>query len=207
LSSWSQGTYSEDYCADVVLKASCADSFLVSFGSTRLLRKNEPGTDPDTGSSKHESSGKRVAVEQTTSSNNLHRLASERADLALAEFGHGGDKNCCRNITSVTTTFTTLGANDIRTDIDSLLHVLGMANHVHVENSIFVKFIDNGLGRNTDGRDEELSAALNDDVDKFVKLALCVIVTLTVSRHATIMLPNSKNDRKTYFVLRALPPT
>ena len=39
-----------------------------------------------------------------------------------------------------------------------------------------MKLVDNGLGRNTDSGDEEAGAALDDDIDEFVELSLCVIV-------------------------------
>lgn len=148
----------------------------MSLRSTRLLRKNEAGTNPDTGSSEHQRSSKRVAIIETTSRNNLHGLASERADLALAKLGNSRDENCCRNVSSVTATFTTLSANNIRADFDSLLYVLGVANHVHVENSMLVKPVNDSLGRDTDGGDEELGAALDNDIDEFVQLAFCVVI-------------------------------
>lgn len=39
-----------------------------------------------------------------------------------------------------------------------------------------MKPVDNGLGGNADSGNEELSATLDDDVDEFVELSLCVIV-------------------------------
>lgn len=126
------GAYGENDGADVVLKARGADSLLVSLGGTGLLGKNETGSDPDAGSTKHKSSSKRVTVEQTTSSNNLDGLLSEGADLAFTDLGNGGNENRRGNVTSVTTTLATLGADDIGTDINGLLRVLGVTNHVHV---------------------------------------------------------------------------
>jgi hypothetical protein len=58
------------------------------------------------------------------------------------------------------------------------LCVFGVTNHVHVQNSVLVELINNSLGGHTDGGDEKLSAALDDDVDKFVELSLCVVVAI-----------------------------
>ena len=111
-----------------------------------------------------------------SSSNDLHGLASERADLALAELGNSRDENRRGNITSVTTTLTTLSANDVNANLKTLLDVLGVADHVHCEDTGFVESVDDCLGGDTNGRDKELGSALNDDVDELVQLALGVIV-------------------------------
>jgi hypothetical protein len=58
------------------------------------------------------------------------------------------------------------------------LRVFGVTNHVHVQDAMLVEPINNGLGGNTDGGDEELSAALDDDIDEFVELSLCVVVAM-----------------------------
>ncbi len=54
--------------------------------------------------------------------------------------------------------------------------MLGVSDHVHVENAIRVKLVHDVLRRYADGGDEELGAGLNDDVDKLVELSLGVVV-------------------------------
>jgi hypothetical protein len=53
-----------------------------------------------------------------------------------------------------------------------------VADHVHAEDAGTVELLDNGLGGNTDGGDEELGAALDDDVDELVELTLGVVVAV-----------------------------
>jgi hypothetical protein len=51
-----------------------------------------------------------------------------------------------------------------------------VADHVHVQDTGLVKLLDNGLGGYTDGRDEQLSTRVDDNIDELVQLALCVVV-------------------------------
>jgi hypothetical protein len=76
----------------------------------------------------------------------------------------------------VTTTLTTLSANDVGTSIKGLLNVLGVTNHVHVKDASGVKSFNDVLGRNTDSGYEELGSFLDDNVNQLVKLALGVVV-------------------------------
>ena len=145
---------------------------------TSLIRQNEASTDPDGGSAEHESSGNRVTVEKTAGSNDLDGLAGQRALLALDQLGNRGNKNGGWDITSVTTTLTTLGADNIDTNIEALLNVLGVTDHVHGEDTGAVELLDDGLGRNTDGRDEKAGALRDDDIDKLSELTLGVVVAM-----------------------------
>lgn len=91
------------------------------------------------------------------------------------------------------TTLTTLGADDVDAEIEALLDVLWVTDHVHldklawhmekfvswrtyVKDAVLVELLNNGAGRNTDSADEELGARVDDDVDELVKLALCVVI-------------------------------
>lgn len=148
----------------------------MSLRSTSLISQDEAGTNPDSGSTQHQSSSNGLAIVQTTSRNNLHGLTSHRALLAPTQLGNGGDKESSGNITSVSTTLTTLSTDKICASIQRLLNVLGVADHIHVEDSVAVESVDDSLRGDTDSGDEELSAALDDDVDKFVELALGVVV-------------------------------
>lgn len=51
-----------------------------------------------------------------------------------------------------------------------------MADHVHDEDAGGVQAVDDGLGRDADGADEEAGAALDGDVDELVQLAVGVVV-------------------------------
>ena len=54
--------------------------------------------------------------------------------------------------------------------------MLGVSNHVHVENARFVESVDDMLWGDANGGDEELGSAVDDDADELVELAFCVIV-------------------------------
>lgn len=177
-----QGATSEDNSTNVILEAGSADSLLVGNGGTSLLGQNEAGTDPDGGGTEHEGSGDGVTVEQTTGGDDLHGLAGQRALAALDQLGHGGDEDGGGDVTGVTATLTTLGADDIDADVEGLLDVLGVADHVHAEDAGTVELLDNGLGGDTDGGDEELGTALDDDIDELVELALGVVVAVGADR-------------------------
>lgn len=56
--------------------------------------------------------------------------------------------------------------------------MLGVTDHVHVKDTGLVELLDDLLGRDTDGGDEELGAGLDDDVGELAELALGVVVTV-----------------------------
>ena len=171
-----EGSPSEDDCADVVVEASCGDGFLVSFGGTGLLSKDEASSNPNSRSTKVEHGSDGLATEDATSGDDLHLLAGERRFVALDHLNRGGDEDRCRCVASVSTTLATLRADDVNTEVETLLDVLGVTDHVHVEDAVLVQLIDNGFGWDTDGGDKELSARVDDDVDELVQLALGVVV-------------------------------
>jgi len=112
----------------------------------------------------------------TASSDNLDRLAGEGRDGALALLDAGGDEDGGGDVTGVTATLTTLGADDIDSEVEALLDVLGVADHVHVDNAVLVELLNDVARGDTDGGNEELGARLDDDVDELVELALGVVV-------------------------------
>jgi len=65
----------------------------------------------------------------------------------------------------VPTSFATLCANDVRTDIDAFLNVLGVADHVHVEDAVLVELVNDGFGWDPDSGDEEFGARIDNDID------------------------------------------
>ncbi len=133
--------------------------------SASLFRKNEPCTYPHSARTQHQSRSQRLTVVKTASGNNLNLLSSQRALLVLAELQDRWDKNSGRHIASVTTTFTALSADHIYANVKAFLNVLGMANHVHVENASLVELLDDGFWWNADGGDEELRTAVDYYID------------------------------------------
>lgn len=180
------GTAGPDDGADVVVMARCADSLLVSLGGTSLVSEDESGSDPDSASAHHERSSEELTVVDTTSSDDLNGAAGERRLVLLANIDNSGDEDGCGDIASVATTLTTLSANDIDAEVEALLDVLDVTDHVHVNNAIGVELVNDSLGGNTDGRDEELSALLDDNVDELVELTLGVIVVGLASAAADL---------------------
>lgn len=179
-----QWATSEDDGADIVIEASGLDGVLVGLGGTGLVSEDESGTDPDGAGAHHQSSSNGLSVVDSTCGNDLDGLASHGAGLTLAELDDGGDQNSCGNITSVSTTLTSLSADDINAELKALLDVLGVSDHVHVQNTGLVQFLDNMLGGNTDGRNEQLGSARNCDVDELVKLSLGVVVAVGEKKSA-----------------------
>jgi hypothetical protein len=118
----------------------------------------------------------------TTGSDNLDWAAGKRRLVLLANVDDSGDEDSRGNIASVATALTTLGADDVDAEVNALLDVLNVADHVHIDDAIGMELVDDGLGGHTDGRDEEFGALLNDNVDELVELALCVIVAVKALR-------------------------
>lgn len=181
----------------------------MSLGGTGLVGKDEAGTDPNGRGAQHESCSDRLSIEQTTGSNNLDGLTGQRALVALDQLGDGRNENSSGNITSVTTTLSTLGADNVGTDIEALLDVLGVTDHVHVENASLVQSLDDRLGGDSDGGDEELRTALNDDLNQLVELSLGVVIAIRknamLARCSTCA--QCMDGAISYLVFRALPPT
>lgn len=142
-----------------------------------LVCEDESRADPDAGGTEHKGCRNALAVEQTSSSNDLHGLAARRL-LAFAHSDNGGNKDGRGDISSMSTALTALCADHVDANVETLLDVLGMSDHVHVENAMLVELVDDGLGWHTDGRDEQLCARLDDDIDELTELALCVVVAL-----------------------------
>lgn len=98
--------------------------------------------------------------------------------MALDQLGNSGNENGGWDVTGVTTTLTTLSADDVDANLEALLNVLGVTDHVHGEYTGFVKSVNDGLGRDTDSRHKEFGTALDNDVNKLIELALGVIVAI-----------------------------
>ena len=167
---------SEDDSADVVVKASSADGLLVSLRCTSLLSENETGSDPDGGGTKSKSSGNGLSVVYTASGNDLDVLASHWGLLALAELNNGWDENGGWSVSSVSTSLATLGADHINTEVEALLNMLWVSDHVHVEDTVGMELVDNSLWWHTNGGNKKLSTGLDNNIDELIELALGVII-------------------------------
>lgn len=172
------GATGEDNSTDVIVVTSSADGILVSLGSTSLISENEAGSNPDTAGTHHKSRGEELAVVNTPSGNDLHGASGDGGLVALASLDDCGNQNGGGNITGVATTLSTLGADDVDAEVKALLNVLDVADHVHVQDTGLLQLLDDMLGGDTDGRDEQLGTRLDDDVDELVELALGVIVAV-----------------------------
>ena len=157
-----QRTAGEDDCADVVVEAGGADGFLVRLGGTGLLGEDETGADPDSAGAERHGGCQTLAVEETASGHDLD-VVSQTALLALAHGCDGGDKDGSGHVAGVAATLATLGTDEVGTEGKALGHVLGVADHVHIEDTGLVEAVDDGFGGNTDGRHEEASTGVNDD--------------------------------------------
>lgn len=155
--------------------------------STGLIGENESSANPDTRCTEHQSRGNCLTVEDTSSSNNLDWLAGQGALVTLNELGDGGDKDGSRGVSGVATTLTTLSADDVDANIQALLNVFRVADHVHVQDAMLVKAFNDMLRGNTDSGDEEFGATVDDYGDQLVKLALGVIIAST--RQLTCLSP------------------
>ncbi len=69
-----------------------------------------------------------------------------------------------------------LGADHVDADVEAFLHVLGVPDHVHVEDAGFVEAVDDVEGGHADGGDEEFGAGIDDDGDEVVEFAFGVVV-------------------------------
>jgi len=176
VSSHTQGATSEDDGSDVVVKTGGAHGFLVGLGSAGFFAEDKSGTDPDSAGTEREGSGQGLSIEYTTCGDDLDRLASHGALYTFAESDDLWNQDRSRNVSGVATSFATLSADHVHAEVEALLDVLGVSDHVHVENAGLMETVDHGLGWDTDGRDEEAGARLDDDVDELVELALGVVV-------------------------------
>lgn len=119
-----------------------------------------------------------MAAEDASGGNALDWLFGEGANVLCAELGNGGDKDGGRDISRMSTALATLSAYQICADVDGFLDVLGVADHVHVENSIGMELLDDSLGWDTDSADKEARSTLDDDIDQLAELSLGVIVAI-----------------------------
>jgi hypothetical protein len=167
---------------------------------TGLFGQHEAGADPDGAGAEHEGRRQGLAVEDAAGGDDLDGLPRHRARLSLDELDYGGDEDGGGHVARVAAALAALGADDVDAELEALLDMLRVADHVHVQDAVRVQLVDDRLGGHADGGHEQLGAGLDDDVNQLAQLALGVVVAGDVSfdwdRGAT-----------SYLVRRALPPT
>jgi hypothetical protein len=141
----------EDDGAHIVVEAGGLDGVLVGLGGAGLISEDETGSDPDGAGTEHQRGGNGLAVVDTTGGDDLHGLAGHGAGLALAELDHGGDQDRRWHISGVSTSLASLSADNVDAEVQALLDVLGVANHVHVQDTGLVKSLDDMLRGDADG--------------------------------------------------------
>ena len=75
----------------------------------------------------------------------------------------------------MSTSLAGLGADEVAPDVDGLLHMFGVADHVHDGDTCFMQSIHNFLWWDTNGGDEEGSFLFNDNLDQIWQLTLRVV--------------------------------
>lgn len=78
----------------------------------------------------------------------------------------------------MSTCFSTLRTDDVCTSLTRLCHMLGMSDHIHIKDAMFVEFVDDVLRRNADGRHEQLGTSRNDDINQLVQCSFGIIKLL-----------------------------
>lgn len=172
------GSTGEDDCADVVVVTGGADGVLVGLWRAGLIGQDEAGADPDGGRAHDEGGRERLAVADATGGDDLDGALCQGRFGVADGLDDGGDQHRGRRVAGVAAALTALGADDVGADVEALLDVLDVANHVHVQDAGLVQLLDDGLGRHADGADEQLGAGLDDDVDEAIELALGVVVAI-----------------------------
>lgn len=170
--------YCEDDCSNVVIEAGCSYGLLVCLRCTSLLGKDEAGANPNRAGAQHQRSGQRLTVEETACSNDLDVVACQWAFPAPAHLRHCWDQDCSGHVTCVSASLAALGADQVGANIEALLHVLGMPNHVHVEYASFVEALDDVYWGHANRADEELGTGIYNDGYEFVELSFRIIVAI-----------------------------
>lgn len=96
--------------------------------------------------------------------------------MALANVDTSRNQDAGRDVAGVSSTLTSLRANDVAASVNGLLDVLGVPDHVHDRDTGFVEFINSPLGRNANSGHEKAGFLLDNDLDELGELTFCVIV-------------------------------
>lgn len=74
------------------------------------------------------------------------------------------------------TALAALGTDHIDTHVKAFAYVLGVPDHIHVEDAGLVEALDNMYWGNADGGDEELGTGVDNYGDEIIEFAFSVIV-------------------------------
>jgi hypothetical protein len=100
---------------------------------TRLLRRNEPRTDPDSLRAVDEVRCQTSTVVHCTCTDDPYRLASQWGSATFDRVDDGGDKDGGGDIARVAASFPCLRTDEVDADVESFLDMLGMADHLREE--------------------------------------------------------------------------
>lgn len=106
-------------------------------------------------------------VVNSTSTDNVNRLPSQRGSAPLDSVNASRDQDRSGNIPSVASTFTGLGTDNINTDVKGFLYVFGMADHIHDRDASLMKLIDDFPRGNTNCGDEKPGFFFDNHLDEF----------------------------------------
>ena len=168
--------------------------FLMFLWRTCLNRGDETSTNPDGLRTIRQRSSETPSVVDRTRGDYVHRLAGERGNLALALVNAGGPEECSRHISRVTTTLTSLCADQVYTLCERFGDVLRVTDHlrgelseqksgdmervlyVHHGDTSSVKLLNDMLGWYTDSTNEQPGLLLDNHVDELAQLAFSVVI-------------------------------
>ena len=117
-----------------------------------------------------------MSIEETACRDDLDGVTCQGTLLALDHLRDSGNEDGGGDVARVAAAFPALGADDVGAHVEAFGNVLGVSDHVHVEDAGGVEAADDMGGRDADGGDEEFGARVDDDGDEFVELAFCVVV-------------------------------
>ena len=80
----------------------------------------------------------------------------------------------------MSTSLTTLSADHVDTELDTLRHVLWVTDHVHVKDAGLVDLLDNVLWWDSDSADKESGTRVDDNVNQVIEFAFRVVVAVAV---------------------------
>ena len=103
-----------------------------------------------------------MSVEEPARRDDLHLVACHRAFFPFDHLGDGWDEDRRGYVARVSASLAALRADDVGADVEAFLHVLGVSDHVHVEDSGFVEALDDVDWGDADGGDEEFGAGVDD---------------------------------------------
>lgn len=76
------------------------------------------------------------------------------------------------------TCFSALRTDDVCASLTRLCHMLGMTDHVHIQDAILVEFVDDVLWSHTYGGHKQFSTSRNDDINQLVQRSFGIIELL-----------------------------